>query len=202
MATHSSVLAWRIPGTGEPGGLPMGSHRVRYDWSNLAAAGGTKAAFSWQSFEYSIKWVRIQGFLLWRVETTIPGPGGTLSIGPRVSVWWFFPHPWVMSSLICTDHLKTPREPLTPLPSSISVQPSSLWDHTLQTLSVLTFQWGLPEFLCLMLLLWLLLQGFSWGNHRAYLQYFSFLGSLSCAAWCPRSGKCCLTFSFYGFTLV
>ena len=32
MATHSSVLAWRIPGTGEPGGLPsMGSHRVRHD---------------------------------------------------------------------------------------------------------------------------------------------------------------------------
>ena len=38
MATHSSVLAWRIPGTGEPGWLPfMGSHRVRHDWSNLAA---------------------------------------------------------------------------------------------------------------------------------------------------------------------
>ena len=38
MATHSSVLAWRIPGTGEPGGLPsMGSHRVEHDWSNLAA---------------------------------------------------------------------------------------------------------------------------------------------------------------------
>ena len=38
MATHSSVLAWRIPGTGEPGGLlSMGSHRVRHDWSNLAA---------------------------------------------------------------------------------------------------------------------------------------------------------------------
>ena len=32
MATHSSVLAWRIPGTGEPGGVPsMGSHRVGYD---------------------------------------------------------------------------------------------------------------------------------------------------------------------------
>ena len=32
MATHSSVLAWRIPGTGDPGGLPsMGSHRVRHD---------------------------------------------------------------------------------------------------------------------------------------------------------------------------
>ena len=39
MATHSSVLAWRIPGTGKPGGLPsMGSHRVGHDWSNLAAA--------------------------------------------------------------------------------------------------------------------------------------------------------------------
>ena len=39
MATHSSVLAWRIPGMGEPGGLPsMGSHRVGHDWSDLAAA--------------------------------------------------------------------------------------------------------------------------------------------------------------------
>ena len=38
MATHSSVLAWRIPGMGEPGGLPsMGSHRVGHDWSDLAA---------------------------------------------------------------------------------------------------------------------------------------------------------------------
>ena len=43
MATHSSVLAWRIPGTGEPGGLPsMGSHRVRHDWSDLAAAATRK----------------------------------------------------------------------------------------------------------------------------------------------------------------
>ena len=41
MAPHSSVLAWRIPGTGEPGGLPsMGSHRVGHDWSDLAAAAG------------------------------------------------------------------------------------------------------------------------------------------------------------------
>ena len=39
MATHSSVLAWRIPGMGEPGGLPsMGSHRVGHDWSDVAAA--------------------------------------------------------------------------------------------------------------------------------------------------------------------
>ena len=39
MATHSSVLAWRIPGMGEPGGLlSMGSHRVGHNWSDLAAA--------------------------------------------------------------------------------------------------------------------------------------------------------------------
>ena len=39
MATHSSVLAWRIPGTVEPGGLPsMGWHRFGHEWSDLAAA--------------------------------------------------------------------------------------------------------------------------------------------------------------------
>ena len=37
MATHSSVPAWRIPGTGKPGGLlSMGLHRVEHDWSDLA----------------------------------------------------------------------------------------------------------------------------------------------------------------------
>ena len=44
MATHSTVLAWRNPGTGEPGGLPsMGSHRVGHDWSDLAAAAAAAA---------------------------------------------------------------------------------------------------------------------------------------------------------------
>ena len=44
METHSSILAWRVPWTEEPGGLPsMGSHRVGYDWSDLAAA----AAAAW-----------------------------------------------------------------------------------------------------------------------------------------------------------
>ena len=45
MATHSSVLAWRIPGTGEPGGLPyLGLHRVGHDWSDAAAAAAAAAA--------------------------------------------------------------------------------------------------------------------------------------------------------------
>ena len=56
MATHSSVLAWRISGTGEPGGLPsMGSHRVGHDWSDLALAAwkvktrGSLCIFIWGS---------------------------------------------------------------------------------------------------------------------------------------------------------
>ena len=54
MATHSSVLAWRIPGTGKPGGLPsMGSHRVGHDWSALAAAAATL-----------IHWVSVVPFVL------------------------------------------------------------------------------------------------------------------------------------------
>ena len=50
VATHSSVLAWRIPGTREPGELPsMGSHRVRHDCSNLvaAAAAAETYQFTW-----------------------------------------------------------------------------------------------------------------------------------------------------------
>ena len=47
MATHSSTLAWRIPGMEEPGGLPsMGSHRVRHDSSDLAAAAAAAAPIS------------------------------------------------------------------------------------------------------------------------------------------------------------
>ena len=57
--THSSVLAWRIPRTGEPGGpLFMGSHRVGHDWSDLAAA----AAYSTQRLIY---W--------WQVPFTLGG---------------------------------------------------------------------------------------------------------------------------------
>ena len=53
MATHSSVLAWRIAGTGEPGGLPsMGSHRVGHDWSDLAAAAA--AAVTKKTWHYII----------------------------------------------------------------------------------------------------------------------------------------------------
>ena len=50
MATHSSVLAWRIPGKGEPGGLTsMGSHRVRHDWSDLAAYLSERVTQFWKT---------------------------------------------------------------------------------------------------------------------------------------------------------
>ena len=51
MATQSHVLAWRIPGMREPGGLPsMGSHRVGHDWSDLAAAVGIYYGLFIQAF--------------------------------------------------------------------------------------------------------------------------------------------------------
>ena len=88
MATHSSVLAWRIPGTGEPGGLPsMGSHRVRHDWRDLAAPTAAAAAcnqnkykllmifllFLWLLYiSYSFKH-QLYGCLLWLSEQKFPG---------------------------------------------------------------------------------------------------------------------------------
>ena len=52
MATHSSVLAWRIPGTGKPGGLPsMGLHRIGHDWSDLAVAAAYTLMGYWERRE-------------------------------------------------------------------------------------------------------------------------------------------------------
>ena len=63
MAIHSSVLAWRIPGMGEPGALPsMGSHRVRHDWSNLAAA-VYNSAHSWVEFSM-VEYFKMLKFIL------------------------------------------------------------------------------------------------------------------------------------------
>ena len=66
MATHSSVLAWRFPGTEEPSGLSsVGSHRVGYDWSNLAGGiSGKEPACQcrrckWCAFDPKISWRRV-----------------------------------------------------------------------------------------------------------------------------------------------
>ena len=86
MATPSSVLAWRIPGMEEPGGLlSMGLQRVRHDWSNLAAA----AVFHWKTipqisytsfwWTYISKFLQLQTMLLW-----------TFSMSPHVGVYFGF----------------------------------------------------------------------------------------------------------------
>ena len=64
MATHSSVLAWGIPGTGEPGGLPsMGLHRVRRDWRDLAVweEKGQRRSNFWGSKTVSPVWDELRG---------------------------------------------------------------------------------------------------------------------------------------------
>ena len=89
MATHSSVLAWRIPGTGEPVGLPsMGLHRVGHNWSDLAAAAvwlhcREKLAFSLLPIES-----KVLIFLLASVNTRggIVGQTGEFRLLPKVSL--------------------------------------------------------------------------------------------------------------------
>ena len=82
MATHSSVLAWRIPGTGEPGGLlSVGSHRVGHNWSDLAAAAaavGDGIPGHWRG-------------AVGRRATLVWGGGWTCSVHPRKKLDLIFP---------------------------------------------------------------------------------------------------------------
>ena len=79
MATHSSVLPWRIPGTAEPDGLPsMGSRRARHEWSDLAAAAAAdhgsnlSSAISWcnQWWVSYLSFLSL-GILTYKVEVVI-----------------------------------------------------------------------------------------------------------------------------------
>ena len=75
MATHSSVLAWRIPGTGEPGRLSsMGSHRVGYDWSDLAAAAAAGLF---------IRLIKVESFEIWEHLCFKSSPGALM----RNQIW-------------------------------------------------------------------------------------------------------------------
>ena len=75
MATHSSVLAWKIPGMGEPGGLlSLGSHRVRHDWSDAAAA----AAAAWEEVEKAM--APYSSTLAWKIPW-MKEPGRLQSMG-------------------------------------------------------------------------------------------------------------------------
>ena len=65
MAAHSSVLAWRIPGMREPGGLPsLGLHRVGHDWSDLAEVAAA-IVLTLKLFDFIFKYVQITSYCLW-----------------------------------------------------------------------------------------------------------------------------------------
>ena len=90
MATLSSVLAWRIPGTVEPGGLPsVGSHRVGHDWSDLAAAAAV-----------TLEWLKISSLSCIWFHSFFPAytsePIHTLNIQVLI--------PWVLLMIEQEDH--------------------------------------------------------------------------------------------------
>ena len=91
--THSSILAWRIPGAAEPGGLlSMGSHRVGHDWSDLVAAAAAlvhtikNPPAMWETWVWSLRWedplqedmATCSSILAWTIPWT-EEPGGLLS---------------------------------------------------------------------------------------------------------------------------
>ena len=81
MATHSGILAWRIPGTEEPGGLPsIRSHRVRHDWSDLVVAAA--AAWMWE-LGYKQSWApKNRCFWTVMLEKTVESLLGCKEIQP------------------------------------------------------------------------------------------------------------------------
>ena len=104
MATHSSILAWRIPGTEEPSGLlSMGSHRVRHDWSDLAAAAAAWSIYRLLKRIYKIspkqklvcielKWrsnCSLELCMLSSVPKVMPGSSGPSAAGHHGAGWGF-----------------------------------------------------------------------------------------------------------------
>ena len=102
MATHFSVLAWRIPGMGEAGGLPsMGSHSVRHDWSDLAA-------YHFSRFHID---VLIYGIFLFLTYFTLyervkQGPCTSLQMAQFHSFLWLSNIP--VCVCVCVPHLLYP----------------------------------------------------------------------------------------------
>ena len=98
MATHSSVFAWRIPGTGEPGGLPtLGSHIVGHNWSDLAAAAAVLVRFESMPVYHCVLWTKI-----WR-PCKVMSPS-SLAFRCHVSfnfhvTWASLHYPWLLRPL-------------------------------------------------------------------------------------------------------
>ena len=86
MAPHSSVLAWRNPGTAEPGELPsMGSHRVGHTWSDLAAA-------AWRILSITLLVCEMSA-IVWKFEYSLALP--FFGIGMKTDLFQSCSHCWV-----------------------------------------------------------------------------------------------------------
>ena len=135
MATHSSVLAWRIPGTEEPGGLPsVRSHRVRPDWSDLAAAAASilPGEFHGQRslMGYSMGSQRVRHN--WATNTHIPQFSSVAQSRPTLQL-----HGLQQARLPC---------PSTVPGDCSNSCPSNWWCHPTISSSVVTFSSGLQYF--------------------------------------------------------
>ena len=168
MATHSSVLAWRIPGTGEPGGLPpMGSHRVRHEWCNLAAAAAAACPCWASQVAQTVKnqpampemWVQSLGrkdpleegmathsrILTWRIPWTEES-GGLQSMGSqRVGHDWVTEHTHTHTCLYWRPRVFFPKEIVL---FSVSLSFSPLPLNTLPLVSWILFPSWIFHSLC------------------------------------------------------
>ena len=134
MASHSSFLAWRIPGTGEPGGLPsMGSHRVGHDWRDLAAAAAaagkhvavlhlemyTKSYMNILTMCVLSHFSRVWLFVTqWTTALQAPcpwdSPGKNTGVGCHSFLQGIFPTQGLNSHLFCLLHWRVGSLPLAP----------------------------------------------------------------------------------------
>ena len=98
MATHYSVLVWRIPGTAEPGGLlSMGSYRVGHDWSDLAAATVAVCVCIniclYRCMWSEVKWKSLSRFWLFVTPWTVTHQAPLSMLFSRQKYWSGLPFP-------------------------------------------------------------------------------------------------------------
>ena len=160
MATHSSVLAWRIPGTAGPGGLPsMGSHRIGHGWSELAAAAAAGGSVVKNASANAVRhrfdpWVRkipwkfssVQSLSCVRLfatpwiaacQASCPSPTPRVHSNSTPSSWWC--HPAISSSVVPFSSC-----PQT-LPASESFPISQLFSWGGQSIRVSALESVLPK---------------------------------------------------------